>query len=254
LKSEALRVAIVRDTEILEIRVTLPDPKTAHALAIYLADQTVNLNRAVNAEGEQERLAAVEKEEIAARARLDQSEAQWTRLVAQQPFEVLQQSIQSTTYLKGNLELQLLRAEMDASDPQGPDPDGDHARAKILRKQIADTEQQISREEALLAHRLAERDRLTAERTDSQTAYAAVENRLRQVRADLGYHGERLRIIDPGVIPERPSSPSLIPNVFAAFLLGMVAAIVYLMLSLSYQAQRASARRSTLRLAAGSED
>ncbi len=196
----------------------------------------------------------MEKEEVTARARLDRSEAEWTRLVAQQPFEVLQQSIQSRTYLKGNLELQLFRAEMDASDPQGPDPDGDRARAKILRKQIADTDQQIAAEEALLSRRLAERDRLTADRTNSQTAYAAVENRLRQVRADLGYHGERLRIIDPGVVPERPSSPNVIPNVFAAFLLGIVAAIVYLTLSLSYQVQRASARRSTLRLAAGSED
>ena len=46
--------------------------------------------------------------------------------------------------------------------------------------------------------------------------------RLREARGDAGYRGERLRIIDPGIVPERPSSPNLPLNLVAALLLGLV--------------------------------
>ncbi len=50
-KSSMLRVNIARNTKILEIRVTLPDPRRAHDLAVYIAGQTVALSRSVVEEG-----------------------------------------------------------------------------------------------------------------------------------------------------------------------------------------------------------
>ena len=40
-----------------------------------------------------------------------------------------------------------------------------------------------------------------------QTQLTAVETQLREARGGAGYRGERLKIIDPGIVPERPSSP-----------------------------------------------
>ena len=125
---------------------------------------------------------------------------------------------------------------------------------ETLRKQLAQAEQDMTGKENLLALRMAERDRLDAERTASQAAYAAVETRLGQMRGDLGYRGEHLKIIDPGIVPERPSSPNTPLNVFAALLLGILAPIVYLTLELSYQTQRSSARRSALRVTGTGRD
>ena len=51
--------------------------------------------------------------------------------------------------------------------------------------------------------------RLEAERKAAQAAYSTIQTRLTQAQGDAGYRGERLKIIDPGVIPERPSSPNL---------------------------------------------
>ena len=117
LKARILKVGMVRDTKILEISVTLSDAKTAHALALYLGEETVKLSRAVDQENG--------------------------------------------------------RVEAAFDDP--------------------------------------------------------------------GYRGERLQIIDPGIVPERPSAPNIPLRVMAALLLGLVVPVVYLTLELSYRTQRANA-------------
>ena len=233
LKAGILKAGMVRDTKILEIKVTLPDPRTAQALAQYLGEETVNLSRSVDQEADQDLAQAIEKQEADARARVDRSEAAWTRALAEQPIEGLQQEIQNGGDLKSSLERQLLRAEADGS--------GSQPLAETLRKQLAQVERDLTAKEESLARRLAGRDRLDSERTAAQSAYATVETRLNQVRADRGYRSERLRIIDPGIVPERPASPNIPLHVMAAFVLGLVVPVVYLTLELSYRTQRANA-------------
>jgi uncharacterized protein involved in exopolysaccharide biosynthesis len=254
LKAGILRVAMVPYTKILEIKVTLPDPKIAQALALYLGEETVKLSRAVDREGDQELMQGIEKQEADARARLQHSETAWSHMVAQQPVERLEQGILNGSDLKGSLERQLLRAEQDAADPQERDAAAARGRAEILRGQVARLERDVAAQEDLLARRLAERDRLDAERTASQKAYSEIESRLIQVHGDIGYRGERLKIIDPGIVPEQPSAPNTRLNVLAALLLGLVAPVVYLTLELSYQTQRASVRRPALRVAGTGRD
>jgi len=86
---------------------------------------------------------------------------------------------------------------------------------------------------------VADRDRVDAERTASQEAYSTVETRLSQVRSDRGYRSERLKIVDPGIVPEQPSSPNVALRLLAALMLGLVVPVVYLTLELSYRTQRA---------------
>jgi uncharacterized protein involved in exopolysaccharide biosynthesis len=241
LKAGILKIGMVRDTKILEIKVILPDPKTAQALAQYLGEETVKLSRSVDQEADQELAQAIEKQEADARARLDRSEAAWTRTIAQQPVERLQQDVQNGGDLKSGLERQLLRAEADATGGPADEASASRTRADTLRKQLTQVERDLTTKEELLARRMADRDRVDAERTASQLGYTTVETRLSQVRADRGYRSERLKIIDPGIVPEQPSAPNIQLRVLAALLLGLVVPVIYLTLELSYRTQRAYA-------------
>jgi uncharacterized protein involved in exopolysaccharide biosynthesis len=124
-----------------------------------------------------------------------------------------------------------------------------NARARLaeMRKQSQDAERRNAERERLLSERQAHRDKAEADRKTAQAALVAMEGRLRDARGESGYRGERLKIIDPGIVPQRPSSPNLPLNVAAALLAGLVLPILYLTLEMSYQEQRAASRRSALR-------
>src|SRR5262249_16345337 len=118
------------------------------------------------------------------------------------------------------------------------------ARLEEMHKQIAALAAESNEREKGLALRLSHRDKLEAERKAALAALAGSEARLREARAEAGYRGERLRVIDPGVVPERPSSPNLVLNVVGAMLLGLVLPILYLVLELNYRERSLTARRS----------
>ena len=112
-------------------------------------------------------------------------------------------------------------------------------RLEEMRKQVQALDRQAAEREKLLSTRLAHRDQLEAERKAGTTALAAIETRLREARGDAGHHGERLRVVDPGIVPERPSSPNIPLNIAVALLLGLILPILYFTLEMSYQEQRA---------------
>ena len=111
-------------------------------------------------------------------------------------------------------------------------------------------DRQGAEREKLLATRQAHRDQLDAERKAGQAALAAMEARLRDARGETGFRGERLKIIDPGIVPERPSSPNLPLNIAAALLAGLVLPILYLTLEMSFQDRRAALARGSFRAVA----
>jgi len=209
----------------------------------------------VGQEGDRELIQGIEKQEAEARARMQQSEAAWSRMLAERPVEKLQEEVFNGAYLEDSLKRQLLAAETDAAGGPPEAAAAARARAGTLRQQLAQVKRDLNSQQELLARREAERDRLEAERAASQAAHNAIAARLSQMRGDLGYRSERLKVIDPGIVPERPSSPNVPLNLFAALLLGILAPVVYLTLELSYRTQRSNARRSTLRVAGtGSDD
>ncbi len=87
------------------------------------------------------------------------------------------------------------------------------------------------------------------ERKAAWAALEVVELQLGEARALAGERGERLQVIDPGVVPEIHSSPNLPLNLFAAFFLALVASMIYLTLEFSYQQRKAESIRRSLRVA-----
>jgi len=259
IKKRVLRVGIVRNTRILEVAATLPDPRKAQALAQYLAESTVELTRSVVKESDRDLIAGIERQQQDARAHVQEADEAWSKTLAAEPVTQLQAEMESGAELLAHQQGELATLELAIADQadreKHPQSSGDlaeiqretsNARARLaeLQKQIRRITQQQAERERTLALRSSHRDRLEAERKARQTELAAAETRLREARGDVGYRGERMRIIDPGVVPQRPSSPNLPLNVLAALLLGVVFSVLYLAIEMNYQEQRITGRRS----------
>jgi uncharacterized protein involved in exopolysaccharide biosynthesis len=257
-KKRVLKVGLLRNTRILEIWATLPDPKKAQAFAQYVAEATVEMNRSLASDGDQDLVLGMVQQQRELRQRLQQMEGAWAQLLANEPVRALQTESENAVDLRSNLEQQISNAELeiaDAADRVKQATAGDvveirkqeaNARARLaqLRQQIETLTRQANDREKLLSVRLMDRERIEAERKAVQTQLTAVETQLREARGGASYRGERLKIIDPGIVPERPSSPNVPLNVAAAFLLGLVLPILWLTLQMGYQDQRAAGRRS----------
>ena len=257
-KRRVLKIAVIRNTRILEIAATLPDPRKAHELAQFVAESTVELNRSLVSEGDQDLVRGIEQQEQETRARLEGADAAWAKLAANEPVEDLEAAIEKTAELRSGVQQQILGGEVEIADMVDREKrsagaaledlrkEQANARARVeaLRRELDGLNQQAIEREKLLAVRLVHREKLEAERKAEETALAAIEARLREARGDAGYRGERLRIIDPGIVPERPSAPNLPLNTGAALLLGLILSLGYLTVEMSYQERRASGRRS----------
>src|SRR4051794_23271418 len=89
-KKRVLKVGLLRNTRILEIWATLPDPQKAQALAQYLALATVDMNRSLAAEGDQDLVLGMLQQQRDFKQRLADSDAAWGELLAREPIQGLQ--------------------------------------------------------------------------------------------------------------------------------------------------------------------
>lgn len=243
-KSGVLKVNIPRNTKILGISATLEDPKQAHALALYLAEETIKLNRKISREGDRELTDdAVEQLGPAKRAR-DEAEAEWSRLMASEPAETVKGEIETLELRQFRAERELLETETRAAESATEDK---RARAAFLRERVKTLEQELAAKRALLARRVARREELETQRRSAEAAYEATLTRARDIRSAVGYRGERLNLVDPGVVPEHPSSPRMVLNVGAAVLVALIASLFFLSFEFTYGGRRRSAAPAPLR-------
>ena len=187
LKRSVLRVAIPRNTRILEISATLRDPGEAQALALYIAQQTVKLTRDVTLGIENDLEAGARKEWEGARAQVERAERAWAQI---------------------------------ANEPASPDPD-----------------------------HLAKVDTAQAEREAARESLTAASKRLQQEQMTAGYRGDRLNVIDPGVVPQRPSRPNTPLMILAAMLVALAASLLYVTFEFNYRLERFAAPRPVAPLA-----
>jgi uncharacterized protein involved in exopolysaccharide biosynthesis len=255
LQKSVLRVEIVRNTRILEIATTLPDAQRAQALAQFLAEETVEMNRAIVTEGARDLVEGIAQEERRARTRLQETDAAWSRVLTDEPVDALQADVAESAGQRSTIQQQIDAAELEIAEAAdrarrvqaSMGPSAANARLQELRRQSHVLDQQEAEQQKLLAQRLADRDKLGSERKSAGAALIAMEQRLGEARGESGYRGERLRIIDPAILPERPSSPNLPLNLAAALLLGLILPLIYFTLEMSYQEQRAGSRRDEFR-------
>lgn len=240
IKRRILKVSKPRETKILQISVTLADPKLAQAMAQFLAEETVNLTRGANRDGDQDLLTEAQKQVDDTAAKLDQAQTAYGELNIREPIEPMRASLQALTDLQARVRQDLSETRAQAAELAGsfsdPRAAGAKARADALDKQDAELTRQIGEKAVQLSRRSVRDDDARQKLRTAQTNYDAANMRLRDVRGNSGLRGERLRVIEPGVIPERPSSPNMLLNLILAMGLGLLGAVVYLTLTLKSNA------------------
>lgn len=265
LKRSVLKVKVPQNTKMLEISCTLRDAAKSQAVAQYMAEATVALNRKVALEGDQELAASAEKNLAGARAKLEEAQAAWSKVAQHEELKAELESLQS---IQSTLLADLSSAELNlaenadrektlAANPERPgelaqtrsDVRSGQVRIGQLRAQLDRLRRQIGEKQTVLADRTTRRDLALTQLETAQAAFEATESRLREVRSMAGYRAERLKIIDPGIVPERPSSPNIPLNVFAALLLALVGSLIYITLEFSYPKKPAAPLRANLRIA-----
>ena len=135
LKKSVLKADMPRNTKILEIHATLPDPKKAHALALYVAEETVKLNQAISREGDRELASDAEKQFGEVHARLQKAEQDWAQASTQEPVEQLSTELDADEELRSTLQREVIESEVliGPNDGEGSE---NRERAERYRRQL----------------------------------------------------------------------------------------------------------------------
>lgn len=236
LKRRVLKVDKLRDTRALQISVTLPDPKTAHAVAQYIAEGAVELNRSGAKEADEALIESAAKVAETAKFRLSDAETTWQKAAGAHSAEALRSEVSDDSYLKSRVEDQLLETQVDlagGSTEARRDISASRARAELLECRIRELNDAIERKSAALAQQSALEQDLQAGMNSARSSYEASAQRLSDLRASRGSRTEWLRVVDAGIIPQRPSSPNAPLILIGAAVLALVVSLLYLTLSFS---------------------
>ncbi len=79
---------------------------------------------------------------------------------------------------------------------------------------------------------------LDLERQSARAQYELATNRYNDTVASAAFRSERLEIIDPGTVPERPSSPNIPLNLVIAFFGALFSSLIYLALGFGISRMR----------------
>lgn len=88
-----------------------------------------------------------------------------------------------------------------------------------------------------------------AEHEAARESFDAAGRQLDEARSGSGERGERLRIVDPGVVPGHATWPNIPLMLFAALLVALVASLFYVTLEWNYGPERTASPRSLAPLA-----
>jgi len=246
-KQRVLKVTKPASAAVLEISATLGDPKKAQALAQYVAEQTVELNRSLNAQASADLANEFRTQLNAAKDRYAAAQQARNAFATSKPVESLGNEVQDTSDLKSRLErdLEVARtdlAEYTAQGPQSRDDDewlrrniaSTQAKIAALKGQMGELGNELAKKGPQLEEWKARRDALESDERSAREALETASLGMNETLASSLSHGERLQIIDPGIIPQRPSAPNTMLNVAAALLLSLFGSIVWLAFRFSH--------------------
>jgi capsular polysaccharide biosynthesis protein len=139
-----------------------------------------------------------------------------------------QQTVALSRMPEGETERDLIgNAEKELADARTRMENAEREWAELDSIPINSSTTRSMRVDVAEAHREAARD-----------AFERAQRRAQEVRFGTGYRNERLTIIDPGVVPQRPSSPKTTLNALAALLVGLAGGLLYIILEFNSSVPR----------------
>jgi capsular polysaccharide biosynthesis protein len=244
LKQKILRVVKIKDSKILQIRVTLPDPRKAMEVDQFIADEVVKMSHRAGAGIDQGLRERAEQRLSEWQSKLKRAVDASNEFQARTPVEGIQSEVDSLQEALTRVLHDSMSADADAEDYAAREKSGTRtgdelkalhedaaaarARAGVLHRQVAESQSSLAVKSGELAKRIAKRKQLDDEIEAAKTGVEAEERHTRDLQDAAGGRGEVLTIIDPGILPQRPSSPNLLLNVVAAVFSAAILSLVYL--------------------------
>jgi len=261
LKRRILEVSKPASTTILDISATVSDAKSAQALAQYIAERTVALQESLDRQTDDD--LAKEPQQIfeAARARREAAEKAKDQFTKATPVEALDKEVLLTGELSLEVGKELARARAELANylgqQQAPQPTEAGERQSgwtqfeitATRTKIQDLESQdrqlleaLNTKSSLLENLRRKRDALDAELKSARADEDAENAKFSDLKSSSAARGVRLKILDPGVVPRRPSFPNPPLNLAVAFILSLLASIGYVAVRFAYDRTRGTLR------------
>ncbi|HTM13866.1 MAG TPA: Wzz/FepE/Etk N-terminal domain-containing protein [Bryobacteraceae bacterium] len=257
LKRRILEVSKPASTTILDISATVSDPKSAQALAQYIAERTVALQVSLDRQTDEDLSKEPQRIFDAAKARRQAAEKAKDQFTKATPLEALDKEVLLTGELKLEVGKELARARAELANyigqQQAPQPNdigegqSGWTRFQITatRTKIRDLESQdrqllqaLNAKGSLLEDLRRKRDALDAELKSARADEEAENTKLSDVKSSSAARGVRLKILDPGIVPQRPSFPNLPLNLAVALVLSLLASIGYVAIRFAYDRTR----------------
>jgi uncharacterized protein involved in exopolysaccharide biosynthesis len=241
-KASILKVSMPANTSVLEIRATLHDGRKAQALAQYIAEQTVATSNSADAKAADAVIAGLRGNAQEALDRLARAQHARDAALASTPITALENDVRSGFDMKLRFETDLARFRTDLAEyATQPDTEASRRQIAATRARIAATEKQkqdmaaeLDKRGSQLDASRSRRDVLEAEVSAARMAYENATERFKDRLSSLQVHGQRLRVIDPGTVPQTPASPNIWLSVAAAFFASLIGAFAILMLRFGY--------------------
>jgi capsule polysaccharide export protein KpsE/RkpR len=252
-KKHVLEVRKPKETKVLQLAVTLGDPRQAQAVAQFLAEQTVALNDQVA--GETDRAAARRARTELERATAERLQA---RMAASEAANTgteiaLTSEIEALVDTRSNLDVQIAEAKalsiQEKLRGRSEEAAAQEARIAALATERDDAVRRLQARQDQLSRTTSRREQAEARLQLAEQQYQAASRRATELDTVAGMRGERLRIIDPGIIPQRPSSPNLLLNCTAAFAGAIVFTLIYLAAGFGLDNQRSRHARAAFQVA-----
>jgi uncharacterized protein involved in exopolysaccharide biosynthesis len=272
-KRRVLRVEKLKDTRLLEVSATLPEAGRAQQLAQYIAEETVALSRNLSRQGDLELAGGLGSQLDVARTALERARADSASVASRLgPTEAQARDL---AQLRASTRQQLLEANADAAElaaqeaslsRSGTDQEersradlayvrqrlaGARARQAALAASRADVEREAAEKDAAAADLLARRETSDEVLSSAEVRFKEIQSRVNELTASAGLHAEQLRIVDPGIVPQRPSFPDVPLILAAALSLSLTLALALLSLQYGMSRGRARPARVELKVARG---
>jgi polysaccharide biosynthesis transport protein len=238
LKKRVLKVTKPSNTAIVEISATLGDPRKAQAVAQFIAEQTVELSRSLDDRSSNDLTAEFRSQLNAALLRYTKAKEARAAYVAGQPIEGLENEVDQHTRLGFGLERDLLTARTDLAESAAGASAAQAASAKAriasLENQLRELREALAQKSGQLDERKFRRDALESDERSAEAAWEMAETRMNEMLSSAQFHGERLQIIDPGIVPDQPSSPNTPLNLAGALTFSLAGSLIWLVIGFSH--------------------
>lgn len=260
LKRRILSVDKPTNTSIIEISATLDDPRQAQALVQYIAEHTVGLNSSMDEQSNQDILREPQRSFDAAEARLAAAEKNRNRFARTTSVESMAKQVDADADLKSEVEREMVRARTDLADylarQDAPQPANANesqpgwtqleiaatqARLKELESQEQRLAQSLNERQLTLENLLQTRDSLDIELKSARASDEVANTKLGDVRASAAFRGVRLKVLDPGIVPQRASFPNTPLNLAVALVLSFFGCVGFLAIRFASQRIRRAA-------------